>query len=94
MIFYETIFKNCFRWIYAEATVQNRADSWQLVFEGSRGNGYLGRIAIDDITIARGMCPKPGDCTFESKTYCGYSNVAGADFDWLLKSGPSGNPLG
>ena len=32
---------------------------FQLVFEGVRGNGYAGDIALDDLTFST-SCPKPG----------------------------------
>jgi|LakMenEpi03Aug12_release.lakeMendotaPanAssembly.Ray.scaffolds.fasta_scaffold943078_1 hypothetical protein len=79
------------RWLFTEATVQKPLDTWQLVFEGVRGFGDLGKIAIDDIRITRGSCPNFGDCTFEGNSYCGYRNLEGNDFDWILKSGLSPN---
>ena len=33
----------------------------QVVFEGIVGFGYMGDIAIDDISMDVGSCPGPGD---------------------------------
>lgn len=33
-----------------------------LVFDAERGFGYLGDIALDDVTVSRDMCNLPGDC--------------------------------
>lgn len=30
----------------------------QIIFEGVRGSGYLGDIAIDDVTLKKGECPR------------------------------------
>lgn len=32
--------------------------SLQIIFEGVRGSGYLGDIAIDDVTLKKGECPR------------------------------------
>ena len=53
----------------------------QIVFEGVVGRNGLGNIAIDDISIAPGVCPtapqvaaaSPGDCSFEDDE-CGWQN--------------------
>ena len=34
--------------------------NFQLIFEGVVGNGYLGDIAIDDITVKTGSCAGQG----------------------------------
>nr|XP_028703443.1 MAM domain-containing glycosylphosphatidylinositol anchor protein 1 isoform X3 [Macaca mulatta] len=31
---------------------------FQIIFEGVRGSGYLGDIAIDDVTLKKGECPR------------------------------------
>ena len=51
------------------------------MFEGVVGRNGLGNIAIDDISIAPGVCPtapqvaaaSPGDCSFEDDE-CGWQN--------------------
>ena len=57
-------------------------------FEGVRGNGPFGDIAIDDVSLEEGACPRPGDCTFE-KGRCTWLEIQdGTDtFDWQLGSG-------
>uniref|UniRef100_A0A8C9KVD2 MAM domain containing glycosylphosphatidylinositol anchor 1 n=1 Tax=Phocoena sinus TaxID=42100 RepID=A0A8C9KVD2_PHOSS len=36
----------------------NPSGPFQIIFEGVRGSGYLGDIAIDDITLKKGECPR------------------------------------
>ena len=59
----------------------------QVVFEGIRGNGIYGDIALDDISTTPGPCPIQGDCDFENGL-CTWMNVhAGDNFDWNLGKG-------
>ena len=46
-------------WNIARVTV-NRGTGRQITFEGVRGNGFSGDIAIDDIRMIAGNCPPPG----------------------------------
>ena len=41
---------------------------------GTKGKGFQGDIAIDDVVILPGKCPPKGSCNFENNM-CGYSNV-------------------
>ena len=67
-------------------TVTSNSDYW-LVFEGVRGSGYQGDVAIDDVELLDNACPPPGDCNFE-KGMCTWLNVPNTDdFDWLRGSG-------
>lgn len=60
---------------------------FQVVFEGIRGSGYQGDIAIDDVELKDNVCPPPGDCNFETGT-CNWVNVQNTDnFDWLRGRG-------
>ena len=60
---------------------------FQIVFEGIRGQGYMGDIAIDDIKLSKGACASPGSCNFE-KGRCTWTNAqTGDDFDWRDGSG-------
>ena len=71
------------------------------MFEGVVGRNKLGNIALDDISIAPGVCPTapqvaattPGDCSFEDDE-CGWSNPdqrEGVDeLDWERKSAADG----
>ncbi|XP_058162654.1 MAM domain-containing glycosylphosphatidylinositol anchor protein 1 isoform X3 [Dasypus novemcinctus] len=36
----------------------NPGGPFQIIFEGVRGSGYLGDIAIDDVTLKKGECPR------------------------------------
>ena len=61
----------------------------QVVFEGIRGKGYQGDIALDDIKITSGFCPPMKECAFENSKLCGWTNEANSidDFDWTRQSG-------
>ena len=60
---------------------------FQFVFEGIRGQGYQGDIAIDDIKLTKGACSSPGSCNFENGR-CTWTNAqTGDDFDWRVGSG-------
>ena len=62
------------RWLYAQVSLKNPNEEWQAVFESEvLSNSSTGSIAIDDVSITRGLCPKPGDCNFESGN-CGWTN--------------------
>ncbi|KAH3887704.1 hypothetical protein DPMN_011723 [Dreissena polymorpha] len=43
-------------------------------------------MAIDDYQITVGPCAAPASCDFETGL-CGYTNVAGDDFDWARDAG-------
>ena len=62
------------------------------MFEGVRGYGYLGDIAIDDIGMTPGSCAGVATCDFESGV-CGWMQLTSDDFDWTRKRGstPSSN---
>ena len=52
-------------WQNAQAPIRVTFASYQMVFEGKRGNSYQGDIAIDDISFTNGLCG--GKCkTFSS----------------------------
>ncbi|XP_055957693.1 MAM and LDL-receptor class A domain-containing protein 2 [Patella vulgata] len=60
---------------------------YQVVFEGVVGNGYLGDIAIDDISVVDGACADQGECDFE-KDFCTWRNQqVGDNFDWIIGQG-------
>ncbi|CAF4158457.1 unnamed protein product [Rotaria magnacalcarata] len=44
-------------------------------------------VALDDISITRGLCPSLGDCTFETDLCSWTNNDMDADMDWLVGSG-------
>lgn len=43
----------------------------QVIFEALR-DGFLGSIALDDLTVTPGTCPAQRDCSFEAGE-CGFS---------------------
>ena len=68
-------------------------EPFRIVFEAVVGRNSLGNIAVDDVSMARGVCPtspqvaatSPGDCAFEDDE-CGWSNPQRRDdideLDW------------
>lgn len=57
-----------------------------MVFEGIVGNGFLGDISIDDVSITPGPCNPIGSCTFE-QDLCAWTPSNGRnDFDWYRLS--------
>jgi len=47
---------------------------YQIIFEGTRGRGFASDIALDDIKITSGRCPKkqpnPDQCRGDKSRYC------------------------
>lgn len=76
------------RWLYAEISVSSANQAWQAVFESEVLAAQPdASVAIDDVMITRGLCPKPGDCTFE-KDWCGWTNSqTDREMDWLVGQG-------
>ena len=75
-------------WLYAQVNINSPSQSWQAVFESEvLTQNPDASVAIDDVLITRGLCPKPGDCTFEVDL-CGWTNSAiDTDMDWLVGQG-------
>lgn len=49
----------------------------QVVFVAVRGSDYHGDIALDDIVLKRGSCPKPlFECDFQDPNLCGFAQVS------------------
>lgn len=44
------------RWSYGQLPVVSPKETYRVVIEGVRGNGYRGDIAIDDITFKQQNC--------------------------------------
>ena len=65
-----------------------------MVFQGETVDLGEGIIAIDDVLIKQGACPRPGNCDFEDGL-CSWTNLhgevrpPGVDLDWLLTFGLS-----
>ncbi|CAF4767198.1 unnamed protein product, partial [Rotaria sp. Silwood1] len=87
---YSWIFDGSFinRWLYTQVNIQSPSQSWQAVFEAQvLTQNPDASTAIDDVSITRGLCPKPGDCTFETDL-CGWTtNDIDADMDWVIGQG-------
>nr|XP_054757008.1 MAM and LDL-receptor class A domain-containing protein 2-like [Lytechinus pictus] len=78
-------------WRFAQIDISS-PHRYRILVEGVRGSGVQGDIAIDDIEVIPGACPKQGSCDFEDGL-CGWSQEVQNDvFDWLRTSGstPSG----
>uniref|UniRef100_A0A8C3NJS1 Uncharacterized protein n=1 Tax=Geospiza parvula TaxID=87175 RepID=A0A8C3NJS1_GEOPR len=61
----------------------------QVVFEAVGAGGEHGYIALDDLHVSEGACPKPASCDFEQDT-CGWSSPSDPrlhGFAWGWKSG-------
>ena len=76
------------RWSYAQINVNSPNQPWQAVFEAEvLTQNPDASIAIDDVSITRGTCPKPGDCTFEIDL-CGWTNdYIDTEMDWIVGDG-------
>ncbi|NXT12963.1 AEGP protein, partial [Prunella fulvescens] len=75
-------------WHRSHVTVQPNGD-WQVVFEAVGAGGDHGYIALDDLHVSEGACPKPASCDFEQDT-CGWSSPLDPrlrSFAWGWKSG-------
>ncbi|NWZ91054.1 AEGP protein, partial [Nesospiza acunhae] len=75
-------------WHRNHVTVQPSGD-WQVVFEAVGAGGEHGYIALDDLLVLEGACPKPASCDFEQDT-CGWSSPSDPrlhSFAWGWKSG-------
>ncbi|XP_059342645.1 apical endosomal glycoprotein [Ammospiza nelsoni] len=75
-------------WHRSHVTVQPDGD-WQVVFEAVGAGGDHGYIALDDLHVSEGACPKPASCDFEQDT-CGWSSPSDPrlhSLAWGWKSG-------
>ena len=75
------------RWHHGYVTVVGHNRPYTIQIEAMRGSSYTGDIAMDDVEIDTGACPRPGYCDFERDT-CTWSNeLIKDDFDWLRDYG-------
>lgn len=44
------------KWYHTKIDIQGYS-IYQIMFEGVRGNGIMGNIAVDDISVLEGSCP-------------------------------------
>ncbi|CAF2256820.1 unnamed protein product, partial [Rotaria magnacalcarata] len=76
------------RWLYAQVNIRSRNQPWQGVLEAQPlVQNPDASVALDDISITRGLCPSLGDCTFETDLCSWTNNDMDADMDWLVGSG-------
>ncbi|XP_025084894.1 MAM and LDL-receptor class A domain-containing protein 2-like isoform X1 [Pomacea canaliculata] len=69
------------QWRQAQRTVVSTTE-YSLFFQASSG-GYLGDIAIDDISASRGPCPPTASCDFEEET-CSWTQSRMGNINWTL----------
>ncbi|XP_070174121.1 MAM and LDL-receptor class A domain-containing protein 1-like [Littorina saxatilis] len=77
-------------WNKASVEMDASPVPFQLLFEGTVGQGTAGDIAIDDIELTEMPCPgEPSiNCTFDQGNLCGYSHLTKqADHDWTQTTG-------
>ncbi|KAM6371957.1 apical endosomal glycoprotein [Pluvialis apricaria] len=75
-------------WHHGHVTVQPDGD-WQAIFEVAGAGADHGYIALDDLHVSDGACPKPASCDFERDT-CGWSSPLDPrlhSFAWGWKNG-------
>ncbi|XP_048242500.1 MAM and LDL-receptor class A domain-containing protein 2-like [Haliotis rufescens] len=73
-------------WKYAQIFLKGFSGSTAIVIEGFAGSGYVGDIAIDDISMNSDHCPAQVSCDFQEGT-CGYTQEYSDNFDWTLHNG-------
>ncbi|XP_022096407.1 MAM and LDL-receptor class A domain-containing protein 1-like [Acanthaster planci] len=73
-------------WRFTQITF-NAPHDYQIIIEGVRGKYWQGDIAIDDVLLTTGACPRAGFCDFE-RDMCGWTNAdSGDQWDWLRTKG-------
>nr|XP_012639993.1 apical endosomal glycoprotein isoform X3 [Microcebus murinus] len=82
-------------WRLGSVDVQARR-AWRVVFEAVAAGVEPSYMALDDLFLQDGPCPKPGSCDFESGL-CGWSHLAwpglgGYSWDWSGGATPSRYP--
>ncbi|CAI9725294.1 and LDL-receptor class A domain-containing 2-like [Octopus vulgaris] len=66
--------------------LQQLGVTYKLTFQSVQDGGHSEIIAVDDIEHLPGPCDPQGLCDFE-QGMCGFTNVYGDDFDWIVFSG-------
>jgi hypothetical protein len=83
-------------WINGRVSVMADKES-KVIFEGRRGAGFLGDIALDDISVTNGYCEDNlvNTCDFE-KDLCNFVHDTTTNYKWLRykgrKYGPTSGP--
>uniref|UniRef100_I3MPS8 MAM domain containing 4 n=2 Tax=Ictidomys tridecemlineatus TaxID=43179 RepID=I3MPS8_ICTTR len=83
-------------WRLGSVDVQ-AGQAWRVVFEALAAGMEHSYIALDDLSLQDGPCPRPGSCDFESGL-CGWSHLAWPglgrySWDWSGGDTPSRYPL-
>nr|XP_039271942.1 protein PF14_0175-like [Styela clava] len=75
--------------LWLKSQLEFHADeSYRLIFEAIRGSDYHGDLALDDLSLKQGSCPKPAfSCDFEKPNICGFIQDRTDDFDWERNTG-------
>lgn len=81
--------ENQLDWRFGEIDIGKSATGeYSIVFEGVKlKNDDKAIVAIDDLIIKIGECPKPIDCNFEDFNLCSWSQYKDNDLDWELSQG-------
>nr|XP_054750330.1 MAM and LDL-receptor class A domain-containing protein 1-like [Lytechinus pictus] len=56
-----------------------------VTFQGYKGDGSRGAIALDDITLSSGKCPSQRMCDFEHGEWCGFDQDMMDGGDWNVE---------
>ncbi|XP_041460944.1 MAM and LDL-receptor class A domain-containing protein 2-like [Lytechinus variegatus] len=56
-----------------------------VTFQGYKGSGSRGAIALDDITLSSGKCPSQRMCDFEHGEWCGFDQDMMDGGDWNVE---------
>ncbi|ELV13137.1 Apical endosomal glycoprotein [Tupaia chinensis] len=84
-----------FAWRLGSVDVQ-ATQAWRVVFQVEAAGVERSYVALDDLALQDGACPRPGSCDFESGL-CAWSHVARRDlgsysWDWSSGGVPSRYP--
>ncbi|XP_071956928.1 MAM and LDL-receptor class A domain-containing protein 1-like [Antedon mediterranea] len=74
-------------WTFGQLLVNDTANTFYIVFEGVRGDDFMGDISLDDLQVSDGECPPRTFCDFQEDDICGYTQDKTDDFDWSRGSG-------
>ncbi|XP_053413481.1 apical endosomal glycoprotein isoform X1 [Nycticebus coucang] len=82
-------------WRLGSVDVQ-AGQAWRVVFEAVAAGVGPSYVALDDLFLQDGACPRPGSCDFETGL-CGWSHLAwpglsGYSWDWSSGATPSSYP--
>ena len=84
-------------WLYLSTDINTEGtfeedEEWAVRIQGRGETGA--KLYVDDISIASGPCPPPGNCDFEDGLGCAWSQDTHDDLDWLVLQADSPANLG